>query len=389
MRTRHTSHPLAAFPVYTSTFLSDDLLVLGGGGGFGKSGVKNRIRVYKVQSDEKIDLVDELELGADDAPMSIASYPENEEFVCGINSASTEMKKGNNENCRAFSFKGEKIKPLRQRGTFQAEDGEDYQNVTAFNPAHDVLAVGSSKNDVHFLTYKSFDPAYSPVQVEPVHAEKKPGQLYDVTISSENVVVASTTHLQVYSFPPKKGKGKQALILVKILEPPTSPVPELTFRAARYHPTDPNVLYTVLNTSPRRVRGKATPSRQAYVCSWDVKTWSVLNIRKVSEKAATCFDISRDGKLLALGSSDYAIQLLDASTLAPLLTILKAHELPPTTLAFNPSASLLVSGSADNSIRVITVPTNFGSSSPKIITILLALLFLLLAIAFQRGSIRL
>lgn len=43
MRTRHTAHSFSAFPVYSSTFLSNDLLVLGGGGGSGKSGIKNRI----------------------------------------------------------------------------------------------------------------------------------------------------------------------------------------------------------------------------------------------------------------------------------------------------------------------------------------------------------
>ena len=41
MRTRHTAHP--AFPVYAATFVSNDLLVLAGGGGFGKTGVNNRV----------------------------------------------------------------------------------------------------------------------------------------------------------------------------------------------------------------------------------------------------------------------------------------------------------------------------------------------------------
>jgi len=46
----------------------------------------------------------------------------------------------------------------------------------------------------------------------------------------------------------------------------------------------------------------------------------------------------------------------------PLVTILKAHEFPPTTLKFNPTSKLLVSGSADNSVRVISVPDSLGSS---------------------------
>ena len=82
---------------------------------------------------------------------------------------------------------------------------------------------------------------------------------------------------------------------------------------------------------------------------------------------------SPDGRFVAYGSSDYTVGILDAQTLAvrsthnpvtqtilivaqPLLTILKAHEFPPTTLRFNPSSNLLVSGSADNTVRIVTVP---------------------------------
>ena len=45
----------------------------------------------------------------------------------------------------------------------------------------------------------------------------------------------------------------------------------------------------------------------------------------------------------------------------PMLTILKAHDFPPTTLQFNPRSSLLVSGSADASVRVMVVPATVSS----------------------------
>jgi prolactin regulatory element-binding protein len=34
---------------------------------------------------------------------------------------------------------------------------------------------------------------------------------------------------------------------------------------------------------------------------------------------------------------------------------LKAHDFPPTTLKFNPTGTLLVSGSADNTVRIVSV----------------------------------
>jgi hypothetical protein len=43
MRARHTAHSTPTFPVYTAVFLSPEELVLGGGGGASKTGIKNKL----------------------------------------------------------------------------------------------------------------------------------------------------------------------------------------------------------------------------------------------------------------------------------------------------------------------------------------------------------
>lgn len=43
MRTKHASHSLPAFPVYSCAFVSPNELVLGGGGGQTRSGIKNKL----------------------------------------------------------------------------------------------------------------------------------------------------------------------------------------------------------------------------------------------------------------------------------------------------------------------------------------------------------
>ena len=43
MRTQHTTHQLPTFPVYCSAWISEDRLILGGGGGASKTGVKNKL----------------------------------------------------------------------------------------------------------------------------------------------------------------------------------------------------------------------------------------------------------------------------------------------------------------------------------------------------------
>lgn len=83
--------------------------------------------------------------------------------------------------------------------------------------------------------------------------------------------------------------------------------------------------------------------------------------------------------------------------LQSIMTILRAHDFPVTSLRFNPTATLLLSGSADNSVRVIEIPpvaergahlrcfrsplTFAGNST--MFTVLVTLLILLLAVYSQ------
>lgn len=97
MRARHTAHSTPGFPVYSATFLSPGELILGGGGGTSKTGIKNKLvcctsseplrlrlrlflfllqRLYHVDEYLTLKLADELELDkGEDAPMSMAAHP--------------------------------------------------------------------------------------------------------------------------------------------------------------------------------------------------------------------------------------------------------------------------------------------------------------------------
>ncbi|KAF8076223.1 WD40 repeat-like protein [Lyophyllum atratum] len=404
MRTRHSPHSLPAFPVYSSSFLSETELVLGGGGGASRSGIKNKLRLYNVGSERSLELLDEFELEkGEDAPMSMAAHPKTSTIVCGVNSALEKLEKDENENCRVFTAKDHKLGLLSTQGTLPPGDLDDYQKVTVLSPDGTLLAVAGS----HDLTLLSY-PSLSPV-AERIHTEK---EIYDATFSDTTLVIATTHHLLVYALPtsaevpqtpsPTKSKGKgkakktkstkqsgfSTLELQHTVEVPTAigDAAVGTFRSARYHPTDSDVLYSVINTSPPRTRKTKTPPRQAFVCKWNTQTWAVDKTRKVGDRGLTCFDVSADGKFLGFGSSDLTIGLLDANNLSPIVTILKAHEFPPTTITFNPTSSLLVSGSADNSVRVVSVPQSLGGgpSWAVILLIIMTLLALLLAVLAQK-----
>jgi prolactin regulatory element-binding protein len=113
------------------------------------------------------------------------------------------------------------------------------------------------------------------------------------------LVVATTVNLLVYSLKTTiSEKGKEttptvsSLSLAHTVERPTLPgnFAGSNFRTARFHPTDPRTLYTVVNTVPPRTRTKSSP-RVAFVVKWDTEKWEVVKLRKIGEKGATCFDV--------------------------------------------------------------------------------------------------
>ncbi|KAG5715306.1 hypothetical protein E4T56_gene14600, partial [Termitomyces sp. T112] len=254
-------------------------------------------------------------------------------------------------------------------------------------------------HDFSLLFYPSLSPA-----AEPIHTEN---EIYDATFSGSTIVVVTTRDFRVYSLPSSpevrqtpsskksKGKGKNT----KSASHPLSPKLELLHQASstgprpkesshdisRYHPTDSTILYTTVNTTSPRTKKAKTPQRQSFIYKWDTKTWTAsrnLNLGWISNDNLS----SPDGKFLGYGTSDLTVGLFDAGNLSPLVTILKAHDFPPTTIAFNPTSTLLITGSADASVRVVSVPTAIGSGPSWTITllVLLAILVVLLAIPAQR-----
>ncbi|KAI0053079.1 WD40 repeat-like protein [Auriscalpium vulgare] len=385
MRARHLAHSVPAFPVYSAAFLSEGELVLGGGGGASKTGIKNKLRLYHVDEFLTMKLADELELeSGEDAPMSMAAHPDGRTFVCGVNSPADKVSKGENLNCRVYTLdSNDEIELVSATGTL-GRDIEDYQKVTVLSPDGGYLAVAGTRQ-MSILTFPALAPATTRIER---------GEIYDMAFTVNSLVVATTINLLIYNLSesqasPKEGKGKERPSSSIVLETPrTLELPKLPggekgiFRVARFHPLDPRIFYTVINTTP--ARGVKSPTRKAYIARWNAETWKVDRIRKIGDKGLTTFDMSDNGKWIAYGSSDCSVGLLDAYTLAPLLSILKSHEFPSTVLKFNPGSRLLISGSADNTVRLISIPDGLGDSSwSSTLPIVLALFFILFALAVQ------
>jgi prolactin regulatory element-binding protein len=70
---------------------------------------------------------------------------------------------------------------------------------------------------------------------------------------------------------------------------------------------------------------------------------------------------------LGFGASDHSIGICDSQTLRVLLHVPKVHGFPPTTIAFSHDSTLVVSGSADNTVHILQLPEKFNPGTVKII----------------------
>ncbi|CAG8590552.1 12211_t:CDS:10, partial [Dentiscutata heterogama] len=348
-------------------------VIIGGGGGVERTGVKNKLVLYKVnekilekssetlEKDEKIlEKLSELELEeGDDSPQCIAFHSEENIISCGINSSLEKMKTGENQNCRIFRYSDERIELINTTQTIRVDINEDYyQKATAFNHNGKLLATGGSDSKLTVLKYPSLDVAFPPVNFDKQ-------EIYDVDFNStgDQVAVVSEKLLRILST--KDGERIQS-----IERPTFQKSSQCKFRACRFGKgSSEGYLFTVVNSISKF---------RAFIVKWDVKTWNKVLLKAVSRKPITAFAVSNDGNLLAFGSSDQSVSICDTRTFRILLTVPHLHELPVTTLGFNSDSTLIICGSADHSVNIMQLPENFDSGIANktwLFVIIVAILF--------------
>ncbi|GAA5827751.1 hypothetical protein JCM11251_007655 [Rhodosporidiobolus azoricus] len=435
------------FPVYAIAWIDDEHVVLAGGGGGSRTGVRNRLSLYRLSaspaSKRSLTLLHSYTLAAtEDAPMTIAYDPQTSSLVAGINSPAEELEKGTNRNLRVFEVRrteeggGWEIEESRRIGTLKTVDPDQYQKVSAFTrpplpssstdlsssssstrPSSDVptlLAIGSTNSQLSLVRWpEAEEEVWPPAWYSSSGAggeqgkgkEEEQEEVMDVDFDDRGELLVGTSPSRLSIFPTTKSPYlSRAPEAVQVIERPVlKKEMKCVFRGAKFGRLSTSThLYTVVNASPlipsslsqkqRKAFIKKTPSK-AFVSLWDAESWTLVKTRTVCQKPVTVFEVSRDGRRLAYGASDLSVGILDAETLRPILTILHAHDFPVTTLQFNPTGTTLISGSADNSIRIIAVPaggavgTGGGGSATTVWAVLVTLLVLLVAVAIQAGYV--
>ncbi|KAG0234428.1 hypothetical protein BGW42_006638 [Actinomortierella wolfii] len=357
----HFSHSMG-IPIYCVGFTHDDNLIIGGGGGPGNSGVKNKIAIYKIDRPGKtLNLQVERELSREeDAPMSINVHPKEDVVAFGINSSNNKIKAGENENCRIFQLASDSITPIHNKTTLVSRNPEDYQKVARFNKTGTILATGGTDGVIAMLKYPSLTTHKPATQM-------KGHEILDIDFSEDDTK-ALISEQNLWIFSTETGK------VLEVITNPVHSKKKFNFRACRFgRGPFRQVLYTVVNGPPKQ---------KPFVCIWDAERWIRLRTMTVGPRPITSCALSPDGKLIAFGSADQGIRICSAKSLQVLMTVASAHDLPVISMAFSSDASLLVTGSADAKCRVVLVPKVFPKNH-NFLYLVLALLFLFMAVAIQ------
>ncbi|CAI2176012.1 13452_t:CDS:10 [Funneliformis geosporum] len=330
------------FPVYCAGFTPSGEVLLGGGGGPGNTGVNN-----KLLSEKTLEQVVEVILNKEeDRPTCIAIHNEDNIFACGINSTAEKINHGSNNNCRIFEYSNENT------------NEDDYQKVAAFTQDGKLLATGGTDSKLAVLKYPSLDVAFPPVNFSKQ-------EIYDLDFDStgNQVVRIDCKMFLLSSF----GCFREIL--------------ENSFNkkwACRFGKgTSAGFFYTVVNM---------TSISRTFLVKWNATTFERCSTKVIGKRRITTFTISDNGKLLGYGASDHSIGICDSLTLKVLLIVPNVHGFPPTTIAFNHDSTLVVSGSADNSVHIIQLPETFNTGGLQLIIILIVTLIVLYYIFYQTLS---
>ncbi|KAJ3023010.1 hypothetical protein HKX48_004633 [Thoreauomyces humboldtii] len=331
------------FPIFAVTFTPNKpQLMIGGGGGATRAGVKNAMIMYELDAQTlELQPIAEHRFGKqDDGCMSIAIHPREKYLVAGVNSPEDLVKSGDNRNCRVFVYKGQQFIAGKSYKTLDSRDSMFYQKVGRFSPDGTLLVTGTTDGKLSLWQWPAFELA--------IPAIDHKGEIADADFDSSGQQLVSVTDTNCFVTDTATGKTLWA-----IERPVMKKTIKSAFRAARFGKYgSEGYLFLVIN---------AKDKKKAFICKWQTKGWKLHRQKAIGNKPVTAFTISDHGDLLGYGSADLSVHVLSASTLQSIYRVQNAHGFPVTSLAFSPNSKMLVSASADGTVHVAVVPKPSGS----------------------------
>ncbi|KAL1208293.1 SEC12-like protein 2 [Cardamine amara subsp. amara] len=329
----------------SSSSSSGSYIVLSGGGGEGRSGIPNVILICGV--DLNTNSLSEQPIGrlvvGTGLPYRMAVHPREDGLICALPNS-----------CRLFDW--ENI--MRPREVDQAgEESEELikelkdvgqQLSLAFNHEGSVLAAGAEDGILRVFEWPSMKTL--------LNESKAHSSVKSLTFSESGKFLVSL------GAPLCRVWDVNASTAIASL----SKEKDEMFASCRFSVDSlgNEVLYVAANTE-----------RGGSIITWDTTSWKRRRSKLIKNNSISAFNVSADGKLVAIGTLEGDVLIIDSTKMQTNQVVKKAHLGLVTALTFSPDSRGLVSVSFDSRARLTMIE---GKGEKRGINLWVAALLLVL-----------
>ncbi|KAG7660822.1 SED4 [[Candida] subhashii] len=361
MSIKQSANINVGYPILATKFIDNKTILVAGGGGEGKHGVPNNITAircgFKVSDHGRIlQKFREIKLPAnEDSPQCLDTCRMDEEaqfnILIGCNQSYELLSQMNiNNNVRKYIYTKDEHLRFVDAAQFEEEinaDAGDYPKVMRVSNDNSIacLLTSTVPSQLYIFNPDSLDLKYKykpERQVEIKDVALSPGTGKTIcfisssssidTVSSDNGTLISTT-TQI----PKVAKQLQQYILSKL---------------------------KFINEDEVIITASVRGGKGATLLKYNIKTNRLIKAKIISKKFNNIvgLDISLARDLIAVVGNDLSLTLIKLSTFNVLTTMKNLHEFAITSVAFSPNGTKLATGSAANTLHVLKIPRDYGSS---------------------------
>ncbi|KAE8719273.1 SEC12-like protein 2 [Hibiscus syriacus] len=331
-------------------------VVLAGGGGEGRSGIPNAIVVSHVDlasnslSDQP---VVKHETGSD-LPYRMTVHPHGDGILCSFQ-----------QNCRLFEWKDSEGSEVHKLGVKVSEkvltqlEDVGQQLALTFNCEGSILAVGGEDGSLRVFKWPSMEKILNEAQA---HSSVKN---LDFSCDGKFLVSLGSALCRVWDVTSSK--------VVTSLAKGNDEV----FAFCRFSP---------INDKNSHLYIAAVTDHGGSILTYNTTTWKRIHTSRVVREAISAFNVSSDGKFLAVGTVGGDLFIINAANMKVQMMVKKAHLGLVTALTFSPDSRAVVSASLDSSARVTLIKDNNKSGGMSWVIIILMVL-LAVAVYFMKNGI--
>ncbi|XVE85415.1 hypothetical protein DITRI_Ditri17bG0089400 [Diplodiscus trichospermus] len=338
---------------------SQNYVALAGGGGEGHSGIPNAIIVTHVDFDAN-SLSDQpvFKLGTDsDLPYRMTVHPRGDGIICALQ-----------QSCRLFEWEesgGNEVQKLgikvSEKVLTQLED-VGQQLALTFNSEGSILAVGGEDGSLRVFKWPSMEIILNEAKA---HSSVK-----DLDFScDENFLVSLGSGLcRIWDVTSSKAVASLAKGNDEV------------FAFCRFSQINDKkqVLYIAAIT------GK---NHGGSILTWNTTTWKRMRSNRVVQEAISAFNVSADGKFLALGTVGGDLFIINSSNMRVQMMVKRAHLGLVTALTFSPDSRALISASMDSSARLTLIKDKTKSGGMSWLIIFMVLLAIAVYFMKENGIV--